>query len=120
MTHAFIAAAAAFIASPALATGGFDCSPLEGSGPTLNLIVGHTVSPRSVGATLRLGAKTVPTEIGQSWIDERHLWVDLVDPQAMRFEVKLRAAFQPKLKGRPAIGTLERDGRTWRVPCVEA
>jgi hypothetical protein len=38
----------------------------------------------------------------------------------MRFEGKLRARFNPKLRGRPAVGTLARGGKTYRVRCVEA
>jgi hypothetical protein len=53
-------------------------------------------------------------------MDQRYLWLDLVDAQASRFEAKLRATFQPKLRGRPAIGTLVRNGRSYRVRCIEA
>jgi hypothetical protein len=58
--------------------------------------------------------------VAQSWIDQRYLWVDLVDSNATRYEARLRAVFQPRLRGRPALGTLVRGGRTYRVRCVEA
>ncbi len=115
-------------ASPASATGGFTCRPVSGSGPILSLGFGHAIaSPVFVArieekkAVLRAGgAPADPLRIGQSWIDGRHLWLDLVDANATRFEAKLRAAFQPQLKGRPAIGTLVRNGRTYRVRCEES
>jgi hypothetical protein len=114
-------------ATPALATGGFECRPLSASGPVLHLGIGHVISARPFAVTLSEGGKSWSTTgerpalvLGQSWIDERYLWLDLVDPNVQRFEAKLRATFQPRLRGRPAIGTLTRNGRTWRVRCVEA
>ena len=123
-----LAAAALLCSSPALATGGFECRPLSGGGQTVGIAVGHTVSARPVAVTLREGRRLLSTSgrgadqlvIGQSWIDERHLWLDLLDAEANRFEARLRATFQLKLKGRPAIGTLVRNGRTYRMRCIEA
>ena len=124
-------AAAATVAlawsAPALATGGFGCRPVSGSGPTLDIVIGHTPSARPLSVTLREGRRTFSTAagaggalvLGQSWIDERHLWLDLLDSNANRFEAKLRASFQPRMRGRPAIGTLVRGGRTYRMRCIE-
>ena len=122
---AFFALAAA---QPAFATGGFTCRPISGSGPTLSMGFGHAIAAPVFVAEIREGQRVLtaagrPTDailIGQSWIDRRLLWLDLIDAQATRFEAQLRAAFQPKLKGRPAIGTLVRNGRTWRVRCDES
>lgn len=58
--------------------------------------------------------------LGQTWIDSQYLWIDLLDSNRNGFEAKLRATFQPKLRDRPAIGTLLRGGRTYRVRCIEA
>jgi hypothetical protein len=126
-----LALAAALLAcsSPAFATGGFDCRPIQGTGPRLHLVVGHAVAPALVSVrmtdglshisgTERMGSRGLA--IARSWLDERLLWVDLADPNLTRFEGRLRAAFQPKLRGRPAVGTFVRNGRTWRVRCVEA
>lgn len=114
-------------ASPAFATTGFACRPVSGSGPTLDLVVGHAVGAKPVAVTLREGRRILSTDgrgdplvLGQSWIDDRYLWLDLVDAEAMRYEAKLRATFQPKLRGRPAIGTLTRGGRSYRVRCRES
>ncbi len=119
MRLAITAALLAF-SSPALATGGFECRPLGGTGPVLNLVLGHTISPRPISVTLRDGDRTIPTSLGQSWIDGQILWLDLLDPQALRFEGRLRARFQPRMRGRPAIGTLVRGGRSYRMRCIEA
>ena len=126
MRLAFTAAALA-CSSPALATGGFECRPVSGPGPALVMTIGHTLSAIPVSVTLREGGRTLstygpsaPLVIGQSWFDERYLWLDLTDASLSRREAKLRAVFQPKLRGRPAIGTLVRNGRTFKVRCVEA
>ena len=111
-----VAAAALCFATPALATSGLDCRPVSGRGPELSLVVGHGAGPAVAGA--RLDGRQA--RVAQGWIDSQRVWVDLVDGQAMRYEAKLRAAFQPKLRGRPAFGTLVRNGRTWQVRCVES
>lgn len=125
----YVFAFAAFTCSaPALATGGFECRPVSGSGPTLTVGIGHGLSLRPFAVWIREGNRILSTSqgdgdplvLGQSWIDGQYLWIDLIDADAMRFEAKLRAAFQPKLPERPAIGTLLRNGRTYRVRCVEA
>jgi len=110
----------AALSSPALATGGFECRPPSGAGPVLTIAVGHTAAARPVAVTLTEGSRQIPVEVGQSWIDGRLLWLDLVDPQAMRVEARLRTQFQPRMRGRPAVGTLVRNGRTYRMRCVEA
>ena len=113
ITFAVLAAAAA---TPAMATNGLQCRPTSRSGPVLDLVVGHGAGPVLVAA--RLAGK--PVTVAQGWIDSRYLWLDLVDASASRYEAKLRAVFQPKLRGRPALGTLVRAGRTYRIRCVEA
>lgn len=121
------AASVLALSSPALATGGFECRPVSGAGPRLSVGMGHTISARPFSVSLHEGARTFSTEgadaklmLGQSWIDGERLWLDLVDAQLNRYEAKLRATFDPKLKGRPAIGTLLRGGKTYRVRCLEA
>lgn len=124
-----IAAAALACSSPALATGGLECRPLQGSGPRLHLVIGHAVAPALVSVRMtdglsynsgneRMGSRGLA--IARSWLDDRLLWVDLADPDLTRFEGRLRATFQPRLRGRPAVGTFVRNGRTYRMRCVEA
>ena len=108
-------------ASPALATGGFDCRTTDGSDIGLSGTIGHVAGSPLVAATLRLGERVLATAtdrpqiaIGRSWIDAREIRVDLVDPQATRFEAELRARIMTRLG---ATGTLRRDGRTHPVRC---
>ncbi|HEY0027289.1 MAG TPA: hypothetical protein VGC35_05420 [Allosphingosinicella sp.] len=112
------ASIALLAASPAFATGGFTCKPVSGAGPVLTLTVGHTAVASVISA--RLSDSAAKLAVGQSWIDWRTLWLDLVDSNSVRVEARLRATFQPKLRGRPAIGTLVRGGRTYRVRCEES
>ena len=129
MRLAFAAAALLLCAAtPALATGGFECRPMSGAGPALIVGIGHGLSLRPFTVWIRDGKSLLAAqgggggqlELGQTWIDSQYLWVDLLDSRRERFEAKLRATFQPKLKDRPAIGTLAWRGRTYRVRCIEA
>ena len=126
-----LAIGAAFLAcaSPAFATAGIDCRPISGSGPILHLVIGHGVTPALVSVRMtdglsynsgreRMGSRGLA--IARSWLDDRLLSLDLADPDLTRFEGRLRVTFQPALRGRPATGTFVRNGRTWRVRCVEA
>jgi hypothetical protein len=123
-----IAAAAFLCSTPALATGGFECRPISGPGPIVTMAVAHAIAAPVFQASIRDGKRNLianrrpgdPLLIAQSWIDRRYLWLDLVDPTGSRFEAKLRANFQPKAKGAQAVGTLLRNGRTYRVRCIEA
>lgn len=122
-----VAAIGLCAATPGLATGGYQCRPANGAGPVLTMAVGHTVSAALISATLKDGKRIFSTQgtkpalaVGQSWIDDRYLWLDLTDANSVRHEARLRTAFQPKLRGRPATGTLVRGGKTYRVRCVEA
>lgn len=133
------AAALLAVSSPALATGGFECRPVGGDGPVLTMGFGHGIAAGGMAVLLTEGQRRLstcadkqrcwfaagelhgpPLVVGQSWMDDKYLWLDLVDANATRFEAKLRASFRPELKGRPAIGTLERNSRTWQVRCIEA
>ena len=111
-------------AAPALATGGYQCGPVRGGGPSLSVITGHAVAPSVVQASITEGGRTVSTAgqsarlaIAQSWIDGEGLKLDLVDAQATRYEARLRARFVKTKFGREAAGTLSRGGRVHQVRC---
>ena len=121
-----VAAATLLWASPALATGGFECRPISGSGPVLTVALGHAITTMPLFAVLRDGSRSLSTQgprpslhLGQIWIDRRRLWVDLADANVTRHEAKLRASFQ-RPSSYPALGTLWRGGRGYRVRCIEA
>jgi|GEM_PF-2224215 len=115
-------------AAPAQATRGMRCAPVSGSGPVITVSLGAGLAGVQLedGRTLLSTGAFVQTRraevltVGQSWIDDRYLWLDLLDANAMRYEGRLRATFNPKLRGRPAVGTLVRNGRTYRMRCIEA
>ncbi|WP_114954449.1 hypothetical protein [Sphingosinicella terrae] len=117
----FLALPLLLVASPALATGGFDCRATDGSGIMLSGTIGRVITSPLVAAHLRLGDRTLATtdadpeiRIGRSWIDERELRVDLVDADAMRFEAQLRTRIGGRGRG---AGTLVRNGVTHPVRC---
>ena len=108
-------------ASPAFATGGFNCRADDGSGLALAGTVGHTITSPLVGARLELGGRILSTAdaqpqiaIGRSWIDDREIRVDLIDSQALRLEAELRATRDR----RGWRGTLTRDGARRQVICT--
>lgn len=111
-----------FVATPALATGGFDCRTTDGSNLRLAGVVGHVVGAPLVGATLFLGeralATTDPPEpqlvIARSWLDGERIWIDLADPQRFRYKAQLRVRVGAGWTG---TGTLVRDGVTHPVRC---
>jgi hypothetical protein len=126
------AAAALAWAAPAYATGGMRCAPLRGPGPVLSLGITHGPVAQVFAARLTDGAAEFqtggfvggesrrPMTVGQSWIDRQVVWIDLLDEQAQNIIGQLRARVQPGARGFVASGTFVRNGRTWRVRCVEA
>jgi hypothetical protein len=111
----------ALLAAPALATGGFDCRTTDGSNIGLAGTIPHAISGGVLNARLEIGDRVLETHgprpeisIGQSWIDEREIRVDLVDPQIERFEARLRV--RTDRRGN-SVGTLVREGRTHPVRC---
>ena len=123
MRHAITAAIAALaFATPALATGGFECRATDRSGLAVAGVLGHGIASPLVSARLVEGGRTLSTtgdrpalSIAQSWIDSREIRLDLVDPNATRFEARLRARIMLRNQG---TGTLVRKGRTHPVRCM--
>ncbi len=112
---------ALFAASPAFATGGFDCRTTDGSNILMSGTIGRVVGAPLVAAHLRLGEETLSTTdaepritIARSWIDTREMRVDLADPQLERFEAQLRTRAR---RDGTAIGTLVRNGVSHPVRC---
>ena len=116
-----LAAPLLLAATPAFATGGFDCRTTDGSDIMMSGTIGRVIGSPLIAAHLRIGERTLATSdpepgisIVRSWIDAREIRVDLVDPQAERFEAQLRARLDSRGRGR---GTLVRDGVTHPVQC---
>ncbi len=119
------AAAGLFAATPALATSTLLCrstiSPRNG--PALPLVVGNGPGTGILQARFELGDTRFGTGegpgapvIGQAWIDEHSLRLDIVDANAegriVRLETRRRG-------GSDYRGILIHAGRTWRVRCTE-
>jgi hypothetical protein len=110
-----------FAASPAFATGGFDCRTTDGSNIAMSGTIGRVVGAPLIAAQLRLGDEALATTdpepritIARSWIDTSEIRVDLADPQAERFEAQLRAR---TTRHGTATGTLVRGGIAHPVRC---
>ncbi|HEX9964771.1 MAG TPA: hypothetical protein VGB04_07290 [Allosphingosinicella sp.] len=117
-----IAAAASCFSAPAAATGGFLCSPANGDGPAISLVIGHGIPGGVIGAAIREGGRWRSTMkpgeglvLDQWWIDRERTWVDLVHPETGAFEARLRVRNQ----GFGGTGTLVRKGRTYGVRCFQ-
>ena len=110
------------IASPALATGGFDCVTTDGSRIVMSGTIGRVIGSPLIAAHLRIGDEPTlsttdpdpPFTIVRSWIDAREIRVDLADPGANEFEAQLRVRIMTR---RGATGTLMRRGVTHPVRC---
>lgn len=117
-----IAAAVLCFSAPAAATGGFVCSPADGKGPAISLVIGHGIPGGVIGAAVREGGRWRSTMqpgeglvVDQSWIDRERTWVDLVHPETGAPEARLRVRNQ----GFGGTGTLVWKGRTYQVRCFE-
>ncbi|HVQ08121.1 MAG TPA: hypothetical protein VMS43_06765 [Allosphingosinicella sp.] len=119
----WIAAALFCTASPALATSTILCrstiSPTDG--PALSLVVGNGTG--ILQARFELDRIRFATSdgsgaavIGQAWIDEHSLRIDIVDANAEGRLVRLDTR---RRSGPDYRGILVHAGRTWRVRCGE-
>jgi hypothetical protein len=104
------------IAAPAAATGGLTCRTPDPRPIELSLVISHTIVSSVVSASLREGRSNVPVRIAQSWLDPSELRLDLVDPNALKHELRLRV----KRYGETFDGTLWRGGKKRWVRCRES
>ena len=103
-------------AAPAHATGGMSCST---SGPKpieVHLVFGHAIGAPLISVMLIDGGTEVLAEKAQWWLDRSELRLLLIDPNAEREEVLIKA----KARGNIYVGTLRRGARTLRVRCEES
>lgn len=87
--------ACALAAPAAHATGGYHCETPDGSA-AISTVIGRAV-PQMISARLDRDGETSTTQgegadlsIGQSWLDDRQIMLDLVDPQALTYIARLR------------------------------
>jgi hypothetical protein len=121
-----IAPALLAAASPALATGTILCRSTisPAAGPSLSLTVGTSVGTGVLQARLTHGAESLTAGtgagapvIGQSWLDNEELKLDILDANA---DAHLARLDTRRLRGLSYVGTLSYRGRTWQVRCDEA
>lgn len=91
-------------ATPAHATGGFVCEANPAKPIEVSLVFGRAAGAPLVGATLTEGGVEIPTEKAQWWIEGTELRVVLIDPNAEREEVVIKA----RGRGEVMVGTLKR------------
>ncbi len=103
------------VAAPAYASGGLLCRTAGARPIDLRLVISHTAVPNVVSARLIDGGREVPVGLAQSWIEPAELRVDLVDRNAQRHELRLRA----RKNGRVYDGSLWRGGKRHWVRCRE-
>lgn len=112
---AFAAALTIGLAAPAYATGGLVCRTAGDRPIELALVLSHTAVSAIVSARLTDKGRDVPVQIAQSWLDPNEVRLDLVDRNASRRELRLRAT----RKGSVYDGSLWRLGQRRWVRCRE-
>ncbi len=116
---AFAGAALVAFAAPAHATSSATCRATTDPEIRLDIVIGHLVGP--VIAQARFGDGLVTTAdgdgpmIAQSWLDERALHLDIVDPAGSGYVARLRT-WRPSGSGAYA-GSLRHAGRQYQVRC---
>ncbi|HET9811319.1 MAG TPA: hypothetical protein VFP53_06430 [Sphingomicrobium sp.] len=117
MTRLSVLLPIAFLAAaPAHATGGLVCRTAGPQPIEVSLVIGHTAVSSVVSARLTDGGRQVLVRAAQSWLDPDEIRLDLVDPQAIVHELRLRAV----KKGDAYDGSLWRGGKLRWVRCREA
>ena len=104
------------VAAPAHATGGLTCSTAGTPSVEAALVISHTTVPSIVSARLTEAGRNIPVRVAQSWLEPGEIRLDLVDPNAVRHELRLRA----KWNGRTYDGSIWRNAKRSWVRCRES
>ena len=104
------------LASPAHATGGFQCR--TAASPTIDIMLGfgHTAGSALFSERLRVDGKDIPVEAPQWWLDDSELRLVLTDAQAN----ERLAVVKAKRKGDAYDGTVVYQGRRHWIRCRES
>jgi hypothetical protein len=103
-------------AAPAYATGGMACTTSGPNPVEIHLVFGRAAGAPLISAQLIDGGVEVATDKPQWWLDASELRLLLIDPNAEREELLLKA----KARGDVYVGTVRRGTRTLRVRCEES
>ena len=104
------------VASPAYATGGLVCQTAGPRPIQVSMVISHTAVSSVVSARLSDGGRNVPVSVAQSWLEPAEIRLDLVDRNATRHELRLRA----RKNGAFYDGSLWRAGKRRWVRCRES
>ncbi len=111
-----VMAALALLASPANATGGFQCSTAAKPRIEISLGFGHTAGSGLFSERLRVDGKDIAVVAPQWWLDDKELRVVLTDEQANRRLAVVRA----RRKGDAYDGSVEYKGKRHWIRCYES
>jgi hypothetical protein len=103
-------------AAPAHATSGMTCRTAGAKPVEVTLVIGNTTGSPLVSGRLVDNGSAIEVRAVQWWLDSSELRLLLVDPQATRAEVTIKA----KKNGRFYDGSLVRAGRSQWVRCRES
>jgi hypothetical protein len=104
------------VAAPAHATGGLICSTAGTRSVEAALVISHTAVPAIVSARLTEAGRNIPVRVAQAWLETGEIRIDLVDPNAVRHELRLRA----KWNGRTFDGSIWRNAKRSWIRCRES
>ena len=123
MRSLLIALPLLFVATPAFATGGFDCRASDEDNIRLTIVTGHGVAPTVAQVRFSDGRRSFstvgegePIVVAQSWLDNTGVKIDLVDAQVQNYVARLRLSFVAR--GANAVGDLYYEDRRIRVSCT--
>ena len=104
------------LASPAHATGGFQCRTAASPRIEITLAFGHTAGSGLFSQRLRVDGKEIAVDAPQWWLDDDELRVVLTDTQAN----ERLAIVKAKRKGDAYDGTVVYPGRRHWIRCRES
>ena len=116
MKRLLIALLLVLSASPALATGGFVCRTAAAPPLIVSLGFGHVPGSPLILIRLTDSGRQVPVQSAQWWLDDKEMRLVLINPDAMRVELTMRA----RRNGYVYDGSVVRGGRSRWVRCRES
>ncbi|MBW0145591.1 hypothetical protein [Sphingomicrobium clamense] len=106
--------AAVLLASPASATQGIVCSTIEGPERVYSLMAGtHAAATWSIKE--QQGERWIDREIGQHWIDDERLYVDIVNSETLTRVARIEA----RKTGTEWVGAFRTETRTQSMVCQQ-
>ena len=103
-------------ATPAHATAGMVCTTGGKTPVELSLVIGRVTGGPLISAGLHDNGVEVANSVAQWWLDGTEMRLLLIDPNAEREEVELRA----RRRGDDYVGRLTRAGKSRPVRCEES